>query len=73
MFQGTWVCAVKCTIDCAPIHRYGFRIYVKTCLWKRPKFMHLMGGYNSFIPVYDPWDIKNVWHTMGKYIMTYGT
>ena len=20
MFQGTWVCAVKCTIDCAPIH-----------------------------------------------------
>ena len=20
MFEGTWVCAVKCTIDCAPIH-----------------------------------------------------
>ena len=20
MFWGTWVCAVKCTIDCAPIH-----------------------------------------------------
>ena len=22
MFWGTWVCAVKCTIDCAPIHIY---------------------------------------------------
>ena len=31
--------------------------------------MHLMGGYNSFIPVYDPWDIKKCMAYNGKNIL----
>ena len=71
MFWGTWVCAVKCTIDCAPKHMEKKKKKNDILKWKNPSRKNPTICVNSLQcestygwPV--GWNIWMTWHTCCK-------